>query len=109
MARKAKNKKVVDDDTTNHKTRANFAKTDEMEKHFLDLCLREVTAEGYMGVSLTHTSWERVEKEFKEKWNVDYNHKQFRNHYDYLRNDFYLWQKLVGISGHGVGPNSDSL
>lgn len=109
MARKSNNKNAENGENVNSGERDAFAKNPEMEKHFLDLCLREVNAEGYKGVSLTTDSWKRLRKEFNEKWGVDYNHKKFRNHYDYLRGDFSLWLKMIGTSGHGVSGDNESL
>lgn len=76
----------------------------DFDKEFIDLCLGEVSREGYQGTSLKPVSWTNIIKHFKEKQNIEITQRQLKNKWDYLRKNYSIWNMLTTRTGHGCDP-----
>ncbi|KAM7491006.1 hypothetical protein LguiA_033927 [Lonicera macranthoides] len=74
------------------------------KRDFIELCLREVTREGYCGTSLKNVSWTRIAEDMKNKYNKDFDQKQLKNQWDYLKRLYSAWRVLETKTGHGYNP-----
>ncbi|KAM7508389.1 hypothetical protein LguiA_018842 [Lonicera macranthoides] len=71
------------------------------KRDFIELCLREVNREGYCGTSLKNVSWNRIIEDMKNKYNKDFDQKQLKNQWDYLKRLYSAWRVLETKIGHG--------
>ncbi|KAF9617228.1 hypothetical protein IFM89_035110 [Coptis chinensis] len=69
---------------------------------FLDLCLEEVTKEGYQGSSLKPIRWKRVRDTLNDKFKLNLEQKAFKNRWDAQKKKYVAWRNCVGKSGGGI-------
>lgn len=81
----------------------------KFRKDFLELCLREVNKEGFSGSSLKNVSWNRMIQELKLKYNKEFNQKQLKNQWDYLRRCYTAWRVLVKGANNGYNAETGTF
>ncbi|KAF9611858.1 hypothetical protein IFM89_036502 [Coptis chinensis] len=79
-----------------------FTNVPRLAQAFLDLCLEEVTKEGYQGSSLKPISWKRVRDTLNDKFKLDLEQKAFKNRWDAQKKKHVAWRNCVGKSGGGI-------
>ncbi|KAF9596513.1 hypothetical protein IFM89_012244 [Coptis chinensis] len=76
-----------------------FTSVPGLAQAFLDLCLEEVTKEGYQGSSLKPISWKRVRDTLNDKFNLNLEQKAFKNRWDAQKKKYVAWRNCVDKSG----------
>ncbi|KAF9606380.1 hypothetical protein IFM89_025069 [Coptis chinensis] len=79
-----------------------FTNVPGLAQAFLDLCLEEVTKEGYQGSSLKPISWKRVRDTLNDKFKLNFEQKAFKNRWDAQKKKYVAWRNCVGKSGRGI-------
>ncbi|KAF9591762.1 hypothetical protein IFM89_007092 [Coptis chinensis] len=79
-----------------------FTNVPGLAQVFLDLCLEEVTKEGYQGSSLKPISWKRVRDTLNDKFKLNLEQKAFKNRWDAQKKKYVAWRNYVGKSGGGI-------
>ncbi|KAF9600469.1 hypothetical protein IFM89_009384 [Coptis chinensis] len=79
-----------------------FTNVPRLAQAFLDLCLEEVTKEGYQGSSLKPISWKRVRDTLNDKFKLNLEQKAFKNKWDAQKKKYVAWRNCVGKSGGGI-------
>lgn len=62
---------------------------------FCDICVKEVAKGNRPGTHFDRVGWENVVKAFNELTGRDYDKKQLKNKWDYLKTDWKLWNSLL--------------
>ncbi|XP_058106473.1 uncharacterized protein LOC131249720 [Magnolia sinica] len=75
--------------------------SDLEKKIFIDCCLEEAHKGGRSGSSLTKQAWNKLIIELKKRTGKEFNQKQLKNLWDYLKVQYTAWIKLISITGHG--------
>lgn len=75
-------------------------------KIFVELCVKEVLKANEPGMRLTKEAWKNIVGSFYEKTGVEYDKKQFKNHYDSTRKLWKVWDKLTRDSGMKWDPKT---
>ena len=81
-------------------------------KYFLDLCLDQkniLGKRGGGGGSLHIESWDKFSKYFEENKNIKFTQKQLKNQWNYLKQKYTVWSNLIGKSGHGYNPVTNTI
>ena len=89
-------------------TRASW-KDPTLVKYFLDLCLDQKNILGNRGGSLHIESWDKISKYFEENKNIKFTQKQLKNQWNYLKQKYTVWSNLIGKSGHGYNPVTNTV
>ncbi|KAF9591297.1 hypothetical protein IFM89_003609 [Coptis chinensis] len=79
-----------------------FTNVPGLAQAFLDLCLEEVTKEGYQGSSLKPISWKCVKDTLNDKFKLNLEQKAFKNRWDAQKKKYVAWRNCVGKSGGGI-------
>ncbi|KAF9600526.1 hypothetical protein IFM89_009975 [Coptis chinensis] len=79
-----------------------FTNVPGLAQAFLDLCVEEVTKEGYQGSSLKPISWKRVKDILNDKFKLNLEQKAFKNRWDAQKKKYVAWRNCVGKSGGGI-------
>lgn len=75
-------------------------------KLFVGLCLKEVLKVNEPGARLTKEAWKNIIESFYVKTGVEYDKKQFKNHYDSTRKLWKVWDKLARDSSMKWDPKT---
>ncbi|KAI3933171.1 hypothetical protein MKW92_003644, partial [Papaver armeniacum] len=86
-----------------------FRSVPEFRGLFIDQCLAQATEFGFSGTSLKQTSWGNLCKFFSEKYDCTITQKKLRNHWDYLRNQYVTWSRLLARTGHGYNAETNTF
>ena len=86
-------------------------------KYFLDLCHDQKNILGKKvgggggggGGSLHIESWDKISKSFEETKNIKFTQKQLKNQWNYLKQKYTVWSNLIGKSGHGYNPVTNTI
>lgn len=76
--------------------------TDELHKFFVELCANEVIKGNRVGTYLNKEGWDAIDREFVKQKSVKFTTKQFKNHWESMKQDYKLFSQLkFGESGLG--------
>ncbi|XP_008786303.1 L10-interacting MYB domain-containing protein-like [Phoenix dactylifera] len=82
----------------------------EFHKLFVTLCLDQVVAGNKPGTHLNKKGWKYIMDEFYERTGIRYDKKQFKNHWDSMKDQWKIWSKLRrNIPEGGWDPNTQTI
>ncbi|GKV28341.1 hypothetical protein SLEP1_g37411 [Rubroshorea leprosula] len=83
--------------------------TPTLHKTFLDLCLEETTKGNKPGTYFTKAGWMNIVESFHKQSGIRYERKQIKNHWDFTREQWRTWCKLVQDSSMKWDPETNSF
>ncbi|KAF9596158.1 hypothetical protein IFM89_007476 [Coptis chinensis] len=76
-----------------------FSTAPGLAQAFLDVCLEEVSNEGYQGSSLKPNSWKHVKNELNERFGLSKDAKVCENRWEVLKRKYMSWRNCVRLVG----------
>ncbi|PWA91003.1 myb/SANT-like domain, Harbinger transposase-derived nuclease domain protein [Artemisia annua] len=80
--------------------------TNEMIKVLLETCIEEMQTTGRNGVSLYRSSWVRLGRVLKDKFDMDFTQKEMKNGFDNLKAKYIGWLYLKNKTGNIYNPQT---
>ena len=70
-------------------------------KHFIDLCFQKANKGFKSSGGSKSSTWPWITEELEKLFGKHYTSKQLKNGWDYMKKQYFIWSKMMTMTGHG--------